>query len=391
MNTSSAAAIAWVLYPLATLFVPNDSLRIGGVPFETTYLILFVGFFAIAIGGRVAREVTRAKLWLAFLAAVAMSLLLRGDGIGAARIGTWLLVFAVTVFSARNLAFDRGVTIVYRVFALTVVLALLLGLIDLSDERVDTFGWTHRTGLGYALVPAALHGYWRIFSQKLTKQIGEGALLIALLWTLVQTSARGAWLAFALGVALVTLVERRNRPALAIVLAASMLSVAVLTAASIPQVGNRIASIVNTGAGASTGYRLDVYLSSLRHGRAAEMLVTSTPDISTKLFDNSEEGFKSYLHDEVALDSDLVWALLNFGLVPLLLLGAAFVQTCYLFIKQLLSSDAHPTGRMGLVMFPSFAVQVLLDSTLSNAYGWFQLGLIGAIAFGLKIQWKAGQ
>lgn len=376
MKTKTLGGFVWLIYPLLLLFLPNEYSRIIDIPIETWFLFIYVAFFSYFIGSKVFVLAIREKIWLAVLFLIILISIIKQDYYNSARVISWLLVLAITYYASTAAIFNKYISKIYLIFSISSILYVAIYKISFDDGLVNIFAWDHRTGYAYALVAPALYSYKSIISSSGIRKILNILFILVVMFVIFKTQARGAWFAFLIGLFAVTYFEAKNKGQLIRLAKPLMLGlVVVLFLLVLPGVSDRIISLANTGGGDSVGYRIDVHASAFRYIPESPLFEISNESYYWKLYEYSDEKYDSYLYEKVAIDSDIVWVLLEYGLISMILLVAAYLGTIFNFVRKIANTKTNEIY-FGFFVFPVFIVQVILDSTLSNSYGWFQLGLI---------------
>ncbi len=238
-------------------------------------------------------------------------------------------------------------------------------------------------------------------------QLGVGVLVVALLAELLQSAARGAWVAvIASGVVLAIVMwpEIRRRPALPVagVLAAAGAATVIFALGGAHYVGGKISSLFRSGPSSSVAQRFDMWTAAL-HIAAHHPLTGTGSDTFVYVFPRYESAsWAKYLGFVYAADGahDIFMnTLADRGFVGLALLVALVVAAGVISLRALMrlrrveragvAESAEATTRRvvlgavaaGLVAYVVQAVFNIQQIALSMSW-WLLLGLLAVVSAG---------
>jgi hypothetical protein len=240
-----------------------------------------------------------------------------------------------------------------------------------AQQEINIFAWKHRTTFSYFLAVPFLY---RVLTQVAARvkpsfiTFAGGAVLAP---ALILCFSRGPWAAVAGGLAVCLAASRRYL--LAVVIVIGMLTAGAALWGSDSPYWHRIRSVVDLSVRSSAGYRLDLYRAAVRLTQEVWLTGSGTQQAGSLLGSRTDVRYGSLAREKVAVDSDLIWALLEGGVAAVLSL--VWISIWWLgkamgIVRR--QRAALGFGNLGLAI--TFLIFILFDNSLGTPLGWFMLG-----------------
>ncbi len=368
-------ATVWLLYPLMLFALPK--VDIGPLAPNTVFALLFFATAAavllFAAPAQNVIDLVRRIPLPAFLFAVSIVGLLyvKAGPVDALRAVTWLVVFVVSFFAfGEDRRFENLLRLWFWMAAVASVVIIVLHGFPFPKE-IDFLSWKHRTVLGYFLSVGVLAGIVLYRGRHVSWRAAHLTGLVCVVAGLAGTLARGPWLLTL--VALFMLDARARRGAALALVSVGALAAVLFPAALVGDVSQRFQSIYDWNVGSSSLYRLNLYKAVVDAIPDVWLSGASTTAYGPVLAAHAGIRYAAFFIPGFETDSDLINLMLLGGLPLTLLALWMFVDAARRGARD--TSSAPDIRGMRRAVLAAVLMQMCLDNILSNALGWFLLGV----------------
>jgi hypothetical protein len=289
------------------------------------------------------------------------------------------------IFATQYMRTVEHAQTLWRVWLAIAVIAATILLLDPSrwgEKVVNVLAWEHRTTYAYFLsVPTTVLLVQLLNGGLSLPRLLRAGSLVLLLPALFISHSRGAWLTVGIGVGVLLFLGGSRRKAwLYAAICAALIAVALTSVET--ETALLIRSLFDWSVRSSSLYRFDIYLAGVSAIGETGLWGTGPSSVAGILSQYTLQDYQHLDDDKFATDSDIIWLLVEAGLITvlgLLACVAAYAKTIATWKAGFLLSDYLP---FVAAVFFAFLALITLDNILMTPLGWF---LLGTIWGGLRI------
>jgi len=367
----------WWIYPSLLFLLPNHW-RFSGIPLAPeTVLASFFAFELLLANSISHRDVVAA------VPKTGWALLVVLFSIGAAR-GDTLDVQLRCIIWGMNLWLgvqmstgwrERRAVIATWTAAAVIASASFLSMPSLwGEEQIHLLSWEHRTGLGYFLVPVLFPlAQWAHKAKSIVHSASAASGVLLMATVLVLTSARGAWVACLVS-GLLLVWHRRGAFVAVLSGTVPIFGLLALSYATDTPLAARARSIIDWSIPSSSMYRWDLLQASFSSMSDGYYLGVPHSESGYRLSLYTSEQYASLERDEFVSDSDLIWAIVEYG--PAAAVALALVWMAHIRGIAAATRGSGIAATFTLSAGTTFLAMSALDNLLSASFGWFIWGFV---------------
>jgi hypothetical protein len=318
------------------------------------------------------------RLAFAFLTTSLLVWGLRGGLRDVGKVAIWIMTFYFGFYYCSDVRRARHYWVAWLSIAIAAALLLLLSPSKWGEKVFDIFAWEHRTTFAYFLAVPTIVLLFRALAAPTLKALWLAIPLCILLPALILSYSRGAWLVVAAALGMMLFLARQRRLAL-IYAFAGALSVIWFVADSDAEVALLVRSLYDWNIRSSALYRLDVYFAGAAASAETGLWGTGPSSVGAMLANYTLQTYEHLDDEKFATDSDVVWLLVEAGLVGFVGLLLTLVAYSSRILRMRDSLQIGSLASFVAATFCAFLGWIAFDNVLMTPLGWFLLGSMWGI------------